>query len=181
MVVNDFRETRDNILMDQVIISIMARLSLTRSTVYSVEFLSLIPEAHRMTTLTNFFNSETQFFNLIQSIEQHQLNSTANIILSWANQPLLPVIVTATPERINEVVVAHTPAEESNCAVCQDVIATNGVRLQTCNHLFHNDCIRTWFNSSVKCPVCLQDIREEDQGSETSSDESEMTSQLQDL
>jgi hypothetical protein len=27
-----------------------------------------------------------------------------------------------------------------------------------CNALFHNDCLTTWFNKSLSCPICLKPI-----------------------
>jgi len=50
---------------------------------------------------------------------------------------------------------------ESPCAICQDVIAIGNVvrKLRGCNHMFHIDCIDTWYQRSALCPTCRHDIR----------------------
>ena len=50
---------------------------------------------------------------------------------------------------------------ESPCAICQDVIAVGNVvrKLRGCNHMFHIDCIDTWYQRSAQCPTCRHDIR----------------------
>jgi hypothetical protein len=45
----------------------------------------------------------------------------------------------------------------SECSIClkNDVGILNGGAL-SCNHTFHNDCIKQWFNMSSCCPNCRQ-------------------------
>ena len=51
---------------------------------------------------------------------------------------------------------------ESPCAICQDVIAIGNVvrKLRGCNHVFHIECIDTWYQRSALCPTCRHDIRQ---------------------
>jgi len=51
---------------------------------------------------------------------------------------------------------------ESPCAICQDVIVIGNVvrKLRGCNHIFHIDCIDTWYQRSTQCPTCRHDIRD---------------------
>jgi hypothetical protein len=50
-----------------------------------------------------------------------------------------------------------------NCAICQDqMIATQDVRIIThCQHMFHLQCIDTWFQRHIQCPCCRHDIRDQ--------------------
>lgn len=50
---------------------------------------------------------------------------------------------------------------ETSCAICQDSIRTNEVvrRLTSCDHIFHNVCLITWFRRHATCPLCRNDIR----------------------
>ena len=166
--------------MDSYVLTQMSRLVAVRQSFFSESFIGTIPFSERPNVIANFTTSEQRYLDLFSMIYSGSFSGAMFTI----NIPPMPdmssVIVTAPQERIDNVIIAHTPHEESNCAICQDIIETNGVQLRTCSHIFHDQCIRTWFQTSVKCPVCLHDIREEDPASETSSDESEMTSQPQD-
>jgi hypothetical protein len=77
---------------------------------------------------------------------------------------LEPVVVRPTPAQIDAAseVVSLFASLEGNCAVCQDGLDTGQQvrRLNACGHNFHQECIDTWFERSVQCPVCRHDIRE---------------------
>lgn len=54
-------------------------------------------------------------------------------------------------------VVPHE-GEDQQCAICLNDI-TNGqeVTKLSCDHVFHADCVQTWFRRSTSCPVCRTD------------------------
>lgn len=80
-----------------------------------------------------------------------------------------PVPVYPTAEQINhELVDLVLSSSPSVCSICQDSISSEGCQLRGCAHTYHTNCIRTWFSTSVRCPVCRRDIRE-DQEDETFS------------
>jgi hypothetical protein len=60
---------------------------------------------------------------------------------------------------------AVTPPAGELCAICQDTMATS-TRLTHCRHYFHHTCITQWFGTSVRCPVCRNDIRDTDEEEE---------------
>ena len=75
------------------------------------------------------------------------------------------VVVRPTPQQIEaatEILNGASLAEETRCAVCQDVIggAETCRRLRHCSHTYHQTCIDQWFLRSVYCPTCRHDIRE---------------------
>ena len=71
-----------------------------------------------------------------------------------------PVPVIPTTQQVQEAVEQNaTPPTESMCAICQDTMTTS-TRLVHCGHHFHHSCITQWFTTSVRCPVCRNDIRE---------------------
>lgn len=75
-----------------------------------------------------------------------------------------PVVVRPTREQINAAteVIVLAEALEGSCAICQDRMeAQNPTRkINACGHSFHTECIDTWFERSVSCPVCRHDIRD---------------------
>ena len=51
---------------------------------------------------------------------------------------------------------------ESICAICLDEKAT-GIRVleaPECNHRFHSDCLKQWYQNRPNCPICKRNIRE---------------------
>ncbi|XP_066496144.1 E3 ubiquitin-protein ligase RNF128 [Tiliqua scincoides] len=53
----------------------------------------------------------------------------------------------------------ETGSDGENCAVCIEVYKPNDVvRILTCNHLFHKNCIDPWLLEHRTCPMCKCDI-----------------------
>lgn len=67
--------------------------------------------------------------------------------------------------------------QNDNCVICQDIIDTGDSmrRINHCQHLFHKDCIDTWFETNVHCPTCRHDIRESVTSSDSESEVPEVT------
>ena len=42
------------------------------------------------------------------------------------------------------------------CPICYEEIG-EGVQLK-CDHMYHKDCIHTWFENKTTCPMCRYDI-----------------------
>ena len=86
----------------------------------------------------------------------------------------VPVI--PTPAQIASELQELSASSVQSCSICQEQIASGGVQLRVCQHVYHRECIQTWFQASCRCPVCRRDIRE-DPASQTSSDAIETPSQ----
>ena len=79
------------------------------------------------------------------------------------------VAVRPTNEDIQRATSIQTVTEEQAdnmdevCAICQEDIDEGNVirKIRHCGHLFHKDCIDTWFLTNVRCPTCRYDIREQ--------------------
>ena len=73
----------------------------------------------------------------------------------------VPVVPTTLDVQRGSSIHQVTASPESPCAICQDVIAVGNIvrKLRGCNHIFHLECIDTWFNRNVSCPTCRHDIR----------------------
>jgi hypothetical protein len=52
-----------------------------------------------------------------------------------------------------------TDQKNQQCSVCLcDYEPTDQVRHLPCDHVFHTDCIKQWFDLNSKCPVCKSDL-----------------------
>lgn len=49
-----------------------------------------------------------------------------------------------------------TDLEDQNneCVICLEDIKEDTSRTLTCGHIFHSDCIDSWNNVQVNCPIC---------------------------
>lgn len=67
------------------------------------------------------------------------------------------------------VVEGSTIGADVNCAICQEHTYADGEsshqwRKLHCSHQFHRECVDSWLEQSVHCPVCRADIREPNGG-----------------
>ena len=55
--------------------------------------------------------------------------------------------------------------EYESCSICMENFSSNSIvrKINNCGHIFHVDCVDTWFENSIRCPVCRNDLREESQ------------------
>jgi hypothetical protein len=102
------------------------------------------------------------FVNLLQSMLD---SSNVSPITEDENHNLTnlqPVNVRPTMNQIeNASSIVELTSSQSICAICQEHMLPNQTirRLNQCRHLFHNSCIMTAFETSVRCPNCRHDIR----------------------
>lgn len=145
------------------------------------ENIRLINYSSRSVILTRYLNNETHMLEMLHRLyTQHLLSNAANALLSLSipttTRFLEPVIVSPTTTQVNNSL-QTIESSDSPCAICQETISSNGVRLRSCRHDFHRSCISQWFSMSVRCPVCRHDIREEGQANQTSAVSRQTSSQ----
>jgi len=120
--------------------------------------------------VASFLENERLYLQTLQTlIGTPVVSQTFQFPLESIANLLNPVIVAPSPSQLLHELVSHPHAEgDPNCAICQDSASEDGVHLRGCGHVYHRSCIRTWFQTSVRCPVCRRDIRE-DHPNQTSS------------
>ena len=156
-------------------------LSITRgrNEIFNSSTLRLLNYSSRTSLLTRYMNTDDVILeNMNRLYTNHLYTNVVNTIFTISPPTRFndPVIVAPTQLQINSALEPHD-VSESPCAICQDNITTNGVRIRHCQHSYHRSCISNWFSMSVRCPVCRYDIREVDQTSQTSSVSSENSAQ----
>lgn len=114
----------------------------------------------------NYMQMRESMFGLIETLVAPPEPTTPPVTMTF-QMPLNwndPIPVVATPAQIRHSMINQAVSEPpQSCAICQDSIHEHGVELRNCQHAFHRSCITTWFTTSVRCPVCRNDIRETDE------------------
>jgi hypothetical protein len=113
-----------------------------------------------------FMETESTFIEFLTRERRQPITITFPVNIPASFMDAIPV-VPSTEQIANELLTYSGPSQQT-CSICQDSIALNGVMLRGCHHVYHRDCIQTWFCASVRCPVCRRDIRE-GLGAQTSS------------
>ena len=73
-----------------------------------------------------------------------------------------PVKIGLTPEQISKIITEPQTMVESpttvECFICTEY--TSDIhQIICCKNTMCMDCINKWFSESVKCPYCMQDLR----------------------
>lgn len=132
--------------------------------------MQLLPHNQRAGLLSRFMMNEICYLELVNRLYQNHVRSnTATLTLTIPSNFSDPVPVIPTQEQINSSL-ENIENTNTTCAICQEVITTGGCKIRQCGHGYHRSCITSWLGMNVRCPVCRQDIRE-DQSVQTLSDE----------
>lgn len=66
-----------------------------------------------------------------------------------------------------DLVLREAPPHDDVCPIC---LESCGTQVETlCGHVFCKACISRWLGSSVRCPVCITDLREKTHAHQMSS------------
>lgn len=118
-----------------------------------------LPHIQRANVATRFMANEAIYLNIITRLLSQERNNSTVVRFTIPSNFSEPVTVRPTTEQI-ETALQTIPNSTSNCAICQDSISYDGVKIRHCGHDFHRSCISDWFQINVRCPVCRQDIRD---------------------
>jgi len=139
--------------------------------------LNMIPHQQRTLVLNNMLINEYAYINLLNRLHtSYTRDSTVTAYITVGDNRTVPnfsdpVPVVPTNEQItNAVTYESANSQSNNCAICQESIDGELVRIRHCGHIYHRTCLSTWFQTSVRCPVCRHDIRATDPVTQTSSD-----------
>jgi Ring finger domain len=129
----------------------------------------------------NQFITANELYHLTTPTTGNDVNSFLNILtgamLGGIDVPITTTVgnrgfwrevdVVATPAQIaagSTVVEEATIGADINCAICQEHTYaerenSHQWRRLHCAHQFHRECVDSWLEQSVHCPVCRADIR----------------------
>jgi len=165
--------------MEEEILELLSELA-SGKTAFLTSTINRIPYNDRTSAFNRFMANEFVYLQLANNIMRNVNRSTDNSAVVTFTIPSNfsdPVVVRPNQLQINSALetVEHST---SNCAICQDLISFDGVKIRHCNHEFHRSCISNWFAINVRCPVCRHDIR--DPVSQTPSVSEQTSSQSED-
>lgn len=165
--------------MEEEILELLSELA-SGKTAFLTSTMNRIPYNDRTSAFNRFMANEFVYLQLANNILRNMNRNTDNSAVVTFTIPSNfsdPVLVRPTQEQIES---ALQTVEHSNstCAICQDLISFDGVKLRHCNHEFHRSCISSWFGINVRCPVCRHDIR--DLATQTPSASIQTSSQSED-
>jgi len=168
--------------MEQDILEIVLALAQGRNEFFSNANIRLLNYPARTGLLTRYMNSESFILELVNRIySNHLYTSAANAIFTLALPARFNDAVVVAPSQLQiNAALELQDTSDSPCAICQEPITSNGVRIRQCRHSYHRSCISNWFSMSVRCPVCRYDIREVGQSGQTSAASSENSAPAED-
>jgi len=132
--------------------------------------------SNRASIMSRFMLNEMCYLEMMNRIYNSYSRSQAVVTLSIPQNFLDPVPVAASSQQISDSLV-DIGASGTNCAICQESVSSDAVRIRHCAHDFHRSCISSWFSLSPRCPVCRHDIRQEVPASQTPSGAVQTSSQ----
>jgi hypothetical protein len=146
-----------------------------------------ITETTSLDVLREIFEADQTFFSSIRFIEgsqrsaliaghlrnvssalailrQPQSMTTRMVVnipldLSGNNAFFDPVPVAPTRQQIEAATDRHVAVTDTMCSICQEPVAC-ATRIRSCGHCFHGQCLQQWLSINPRCPMCRQDIRE---------------------
>ena len=113
--------------------------------------------------------------SIYMQVEEEPVESGLySLLRAMLQQPFQDVVVHPTSEQIDRAssLILHRDIEESvTCAICQGHSPSSSAteaspqwrKISLCEHMFHKECIDTWFQTSSFCPICRDDIRDSTQ------------------
>jgi len=139
--------------------------------------LNMVPHQNRTLVLNNMLINEYAYINLLNRLHtSYTRDSTVTAYIRVGDNRTVPnfsdpvPVVPTNTQITNAVTYETTNSQSNNCAICQESIDGELVRIRHCGHIYHRTCLSTWFQTSVRCPVCRHDIRAMGPVNQTSSD-----------
>ena len=61
------------------------------------------------------------------------------------------------------------PNTDGRCSICRDVFSNDDIvrKINSCEHVFHMNCLDTWLETHTTCPICRSDVRGDSDASNT--------------
>ena len=72
-----------------------------------------------------------------------------------ASRPTVSRLSRPTASRLSRPTVSASVQDTGKqCSICFETITSDQLHCLPCAHVFHDSCVRRWFEESASCPVC---------------------------
>ena len=90
-----------------------------------------------------------------KQLEDIQLTNP-NPVLNREDSMMMDVDINPIEQANANSIVSTTNSSTGDCRICLDDLDATQVTLSVCQHVFHQNCLKQWFESSGKqsCPTC---------------------------
>lgn len=164
---------------DESIMNVLHTMLECRRQFLDIRYQRMLPNDQRVSLINRYMLTDAAMMEMANRvfISHTRARNAAATLLSYAIPApestffeSVPVIPTANQI---QACLELTPAPpNTSCAICQDLVSSESVRIRQCGHFYHQPCVLNWFGMSARCPVCRRDVRQQaSPASQTSTDE----------
>lgn len=119
--------------------------------------------ANHDSLFARFFTNEAQILDILKTLVRPTQTFTINIPADFLESVPVPV----SEQQMTHATTSVHPTTGA-CPICTDgfLPEQSCTKINHCEHIFHRDCLRQWFQINPQCPMCRFDVR----GDQTSLD-----------
>merc|ERR1711935_445938 len=102
----------------------------------------------------------SNLFSNPELVEITLFNNERRVVNNLEDVPIYPSLRTLR-DTSSISIYSEIDTEQETCSICRDRFESNSIcRKLSCCHLFHQNCIDIWFETNIRCPLCRNDLRD---------------------
>ena len=158
----------DEFSPDEAVFGILQQMLDCRRQFLDIRFQRMVPHEQRVSLMNRYMLTDAAMMEMTNRVfnSHTQARNAAATLLSFT-MPLTgstffdSVPVVPTPAQLQASLEVTAAPPNTACAICQETVSSDSVRIRQCGHFYHRTCILSWFGMSVRCPVCRHDVRQQ--------------------
>lgn len=176
----------DEFSSDEAVFEILQSILSCRRQFLDIRLQRLIASEQRIGLMNRYMLTDAAMMELANRVynSHTRARNAAATLLTTFTVPITgssffdSVPVVPTTQQIEACLETAAAPANTSCAICQELISSESVRIRQCGHFYHRSCVLNWFGISVRCPVCRHDVRQQESpAAQTSTAEEQTTTQ----